>query len=182
MKQAICIIGSPRAGGNSDFAAVRICEELSGALDVELVRLREIHIERCLGCRQCMRLGRCALDSDDFPALWQKVMDAEVVVQVFPVYWDAPPGIMKDFIDRTHTAYATPGHMRGKTGYTVSVATLSGFESADHVAESWFVNYGGTIAGRVHLLAREKGDLADSPAELSKLDALIEQIRYGIGK
>ena len=120
-------MGSPRAGGNSDFAAARIRDGLAGAYDSELVRLLDIELRRCLGCRQCMRLGRCALDSDNFPALWQKLVDADVVFQVFPVYWDAPPGIMKNLIDRTHTAYATGGHMRGKTGYTVSVATMSGF-------------------------------------------------------
>lgn len=177
MTRAICIMGSPRPGGNSDVAATRVCEGLRDAMDIELVRLREIELERCRGCRQCMRLGRCAIETDAFPELWQKLLRAHVLFQVLPVYWNAPPGLMKDFIDRTHTAYAGTGHMAGTLAYTVSVATLSGFETADAIAESWFVSYGGTVAGRAHLLACEKGDLRDRPRELAKLDRLIQDAR-----
>ena len=176
MKKALCIMGSPRKGGNSDFAATRVCEELAGKFHVKLARLPDMDLKRCAGCRACMRLGRCAIDDDDFPSLWQNALDADVVVQVFPVYWNAPPGIMKDFIDRTHTAYATPGSMRGKVGYLVGVATLCGFETADAIAESWFTNYGGAIRGRVHLLAREKDDLKNNGREVAKLDELIDDV------
>jgi len=177
MKKALCIMGSPRMGGNTDFAAARIAEKLAPHFDVDLVRLPRIELKRCIGCRACMRLGRCAIDDDDFPKLWQQALEADVVVQTYPVYWNGPPGIMKDFIDRTHTAYATTGHMRDTIGYTVGVATLCGFETADDVVESWFVNYGGAVAGRVHLLAREKDDLRNDPAELRKLDRLIEEMQ-----
>ena len=164
-------------GGNTDFAATRTCDRLAPHLDVDLVRLPRVELKRCIGCRACMRLGRCAIDDDGFPQLWQKALAANVIVQVYPVYWNGPPGIMKDFIDRTHTAYATTGHMRGKIGYTIGVATLCGFETADDVVESWFVNYGGTIAGRVHLLAREKDDLKNDPREIEKLDQLIGEMQ-----
>ena len=177
MKRLMCIMGSPRKGGNCDFAARRICEKLAGEFHVDLARLPELDLKRCVGCRACMRLGRCAIDDDDFPALWQTALDADVIVQVFPVYWNGPPGIMKDFIDRTHSAYATGGHMRGKVGYLVSVATLCGFETADAVVESWFTNYGGSLRGRVHLLACEKDDLKNNAREVAKLDELIDDVR-----
>lgn len=176
MKTVLCIMGSPRMGGNTNFAATRITDRLAPHFEVGLVRLPGIELKRCVGCRACMRLGRCAIDDDDFPQLWQQTRAADVIVQAYPVYWNGPPGIMKDFIDRTHTAYATTGHMRGKIGYTVGVATLCGFETADDVVESWFVNYGGAIAGRVHLLAREKDDLKSDAREIGRLDQLIEQM------
>lgn len=176
MEKVLCIMGSPRVGGNSDFAATRIAERLSPAFEVDLVRLPEIELKRCVGCRACMKNGRCAIDDDDFPALWEKTLRADILFQVFPVYWNSPPGIMKDFIDRAHTAYASRGHMNGKSGCLVTVATESGFETADEIAGCWFTAYGGTIRGKVHLLAREKDDLRNDHGETGKLDRLIDQV------
>jgi hypothetical protein len=84
---------------------------------------------------------------------------------------------MKDFIDRTHTAYAgATGQLAGKDGYLVTLAADSGFETADEIAASWFRWYGGAIRGGVHLLAREKDDLKSRPGEIAKLDTLIDQV------
>lgn len=176
MADVLCIMGSPRLGGNTDFAATRIAEKLSESMDVELVRLPEIDLERCIGCRACMRDGVCAIDDDDFPALWDKVLAADVLFQVFPVYWNSPPGIMKDFIDRTHTAYARRGLTAGKNCYLVTIATESGFDTADEIAACWFQCYGGSIRDRLHLLARERDDLKGDQDELLKLDRLIDQV------
>lgn len=176
MKSTIIIMGSPRLGGNTDYAANRVKEKLSSTTNVELVRLPGIEVKRCVGCRSCMRTGKCAIDDDDFPALWEKLLKADILFQVFPVYWNSPPGIMKDFIDRTHTAYATPGLMVGKLGFLVTIAADSGFETADEIGACWFRSYGGCIEDRLHLYAREAHDLENNARERSKLEQFTERV------
>ena len=48
-------------------------------------------------------------------AMWNDVKQSETIVYFAPVYWCAPPGLMKDFIDRTVVDYQIDGGvMRGK--------------------------------------------------------------------
>ena len=59
-----------------------------------------------------------------------------------PVYWDSPPGIMKDFIDRSHGSFKTGNLLlKGKVIYLINVATISGFQTAEAVYQSWLSYY-----------------------------------------
>ncbi len=177
MKTMMIVQGSPRREGNTEYACRYIYDRLKGALHITFVNLYSLNIRRCTGCRTCMATGDCAIQDDDFPELWSKVREADIVVQGAPVYWLAPPGIMKDFIDRTHAGYATQGHMVGKHGYLVTVATESGFEPCEKVMSSWFDGYGGRTVNTVRLYAREKGELAQKRENLRLLDELVHGIR-----
>lgn len=173
---------SPRRGGNSDAAAKRCQSLLADIGEAEFVRVHDYEIRHCLGCRRCMRLLRCAIRGDDFDRLFQRCREADVLVIVCPVFWQSPPGAMKDFLDRSHGAYAhRTKPFAGKQAALVSVATDGGFAAQERILGGWLRYYGAKVVGRARLLARDRGDLVKDPDELRKLDAFVRRLRRRIG-
>ena len=114
MSEVLLFVTSPRSGGNSDDAAQILCDGLAdGGCSPEMINLRDHHVERCRGCLGCQQGQSCEIQ-DGFPALWSQVKSAQTIVYFIPVYWCAPPGPMKDFMDRTVVDYLAGGVMRGK--------------------------------------------------------------------
>lgn len=177
MRRSLIVIhGSPRRGGNTERAVRRIAERIGGRLELRVVNLYDIRIRRCEGCRRCMTDGVCVIDDDDFPALWRELCSARVIVQACPVYWHSPPGIMKDFIDRTHSTYLDRRSLDGALAFLVTVAADSGFETCETVMASWVTAYGGRIASTARLLARDLGELDQRPENTRRLDEIAEEI------
>ena len=105
MKNVLIISSSPRTNGNSDM----LCQEFyRGATDaghnVELVRLSEKDIGYCIGCYACDKLGTC-FKKDDMAALYDKVLNANVIVFATPVYFYTMSAQLKTFIDRLTPIY-----------------------------------------------------------------------------
>jgi multimeric flavodoxin WrbA len=178
MTQVLCLSCSPRKGGNSDFCARVVAEELRTftGLSVEVVRLYDFDIRHCLGCRRCKTLKDCVIRDDGFHDLWRHVASAGVIVQVSPVYWLGPPGKHKDFIDRTHAFWECGPVLAGKTACTISVAADSGFDSHEACSESWLTWYGASIKRRLRILAQEAGEAASSSAVVAELKGLAREI------
>ncbi|HIE23274.1 MAG TPA: flavodoxin family protein, partial [Candidatus Korarchaeota archaeon] len=132
------ISGSPREDGNTDIAVKMALDLIKGKADVstEFVRVADFNIKHCQGCRQCMVLGHCAITDDDYPLLRDKLLSADVIIVGAPVYWSGPPGVMKDFIDRTHGFYLDRTRLSGKKVVLISVATEGGFEPHEKIL-SW---------------------------------------------
>jgi multimeric flavodoxin WrbA len=177
----VCISGSPRRGGNTDFAVSYVVSELSKKLrnsHIKEVILRDLNIEPCEGCRGCMTSDWCSIEGDDFDQVFKEVLNADIVVEAAPIYWNSPPGIMKDFIDRTHAIYRGRFQrpMSGQKAFILSVAADSGFETHEDIMTSWLRVYGAQIKGQAQLLARESGDIAKNPMEMEKLKAFTRLI------
>ncbi|MBO3802373.1 MAG: flavodoxin family protein [Candidatus Brockarchaeota archaeon] len=178
------ISGSPRKDGNTDVTVKMVLEELGkGGLATEFLRIADYRIKRCEGCRKCMSAGECAIKDDDFARVLGRVECSHLVIIGSPVYWNGPPGVLKDFIDRTHGFYLDRGHFAGKKFGILSVAADSGFENQEAILESWIRSYGGEIVGKVRVLAREKGEVLSRPSELGKLNdfsaCLLRSIQRG---
>ncbi len=174
-RRVVIIQGSPRAGGNTEAACRYVEQRIRDSMDVRLVNLHEMDIGRCTGCRKCMDLGDCVL-RDDFTRLWEDVRGREVIVQAAPVYWYAPPGLMKDFIDRTHATFTTRNSLSGATGHLITVAADSGFETTEQAMSSWIIAYGGRVGERVRILARDLGELEGREENFRALDVLVDAI------
>lgn len=176
--KCLIIAGSPRSGGNTDFCAHYIHEGLSnsGINELDLLHLYDVDVGRCIGCRECMRQNRCVIEGDDLDEVMNRVFAADMIIAVAPVYWNAPPGIMKDFIDRTHGWYAHTLPLQGQKACIVSPAADSGWEPHESVMASWLKCYGAKVCEMVRITAREKGDVEKNDAEKMKLDELIGKI------
>lgn len=93
-------VGSPRRGGNTEMLTD---EALRGARDAgaetEKIRLSERTIKPCLGCLECLERGEC-VQRDDFTALRKMMLESPLWFLGTPVYFFAPSGQLKTFIDR----------------------------------------------------------------------------------
>ena len=178
MTRVLCLSCSPRKGGNTDFCAHVVAEELRAlpAVSVEVARLDEYDIKHCLGCRRCMELKDCVIRDDDFHELWRRIIAADVIIQLSPVYWVGPPGKHKDLIDRSHAFFACGRVLAGKTGYTISVAGDAGFDSHEACVESWLSWYGVNVKGRLRVLAREAGDAEASSETAAELRRFAREV------
>ena len=79
----------------------------AGVDDVELFNLNDFKIDTCIGCDYCMRhsAGRGeqafhCFRKDDFNFIADKVLDADAVLYVMPMFEKYPPGLFKVFLDR----------------------------------------------------------------------------------
>jgi len=101
MTQIACLLGSPRADGNSAELAQRFCEaaEAEGA---QITRF-ELTALRYSGCRTLFHCkttrDRCGLDDELTPVL-EAVRQADIVVLASPVYFTDVSSDLKACIDR----------------------------------------------------------------------------------
>ena len=120
MSNVLVISTSLRSKSNSDILAERL---VAGARDagheVELISLKGKTIDFCKGCFACQKKQKCVL-KDDAVAIAEKVMNAETLVFVTPIYFYEMSGQMKTLLDRLNPLYATEYKFRNV--YMLSVA------------------------------------------------------------
>lgn len=97
---------------------------LKGARDegaeTDIVDVYDLRIEYCTACGSCYATGDCTL-MDDFPDLFERLMDADGIVLGAPNYIDSIPAPLKAIFDRMADAI----HCRmfsGKFGCSVCTA------------------------------------------------------------
>lgn len=101
--RALVLMGSPRKNGNTAALLVPFCEELqaSGA-ECETVWLYDEDIRPCRACRRCQEheSGFGCPQDDGVPALFEKILDCELLVFATPIYsWYCTPPV-KALLDR----------------------------------------------------------------------------------
>ncbi len=73
-----------------------------GGYQAETVHVSELKVKPCTGCLSCWGRteGECVIKTDDMPALKRKIIEADIVIGSFPLYYFGVPGILKVVIDR----------------------------------------------------------------------------------
>jgi len=177
-KFVLGISGSPRKDGNTDIAVQEALRQMEAKGDyrIKFIRLWDFEIKRCLGCRKCMKLNHCAIQDDDLEKVLEMTSGADILVVGSPVYWNSPPGVMKDFMDRSHGYYAVGGIFSGKRAALIGVATAGGFEPQESAIGGWLRHYGADLVSMIRIYAREKGDLPQKPQEMAKIAGLVEAL------
>ncbi len=97
----VCLLGSPRRGGNSDALAERFVLQaaLHGA-PTETFTLSGLHYNGCINLFRCKEdLDHCG-QTDDLTPVLTAVSRAQVLVLATPVYFTSITGQMKLAIDR----------------------------------------------------------------------------------
>lgn len=112
MSKILVITTSLRAKSNTDILA----EELvKGARDagneVEVISLKGKEIRFCIGCLACQKTQRC-IQKDDALAIADKVLKAETLVFVTPIYYYEMSGQMKTLLDRLNPLYSADYQFR----------------------------------------------------------------------
>lgn len=101
MTRIVCLLGSPRVGGNSDALADAFCDAaLAQGAKCRQFALRDLRFQGCVNLRQCKSGAEtCGLDDDLLPVL-DAVAGADVVVIASPIYFCNMTGLAKQALDR----------------------------------------------------------------------------------
>lgn len=107
----MAIIGSPRKKGNSYKAAKEVEERMKqlGDVEFEYLFLRDADLKMCRGCFICISKGEdlCPL-KDERAEIENKMLEADGIIFVSPVYCQNVSGLMKNFIDRFAYVFHRP--------------------------------------------------------------------------
>lgn len=79
---------------------------LKKGAEVETVRLSTIKINHCISCNKCQKSNEymCVFDDkDDFKHIYNKILDADVILYATPIYILNVSGLMKTFLDRFYS-------------------------------------------------------------------------------
>ncbi len=97
----LALLGSPRAGGNTDTLAAEVLKgaEEAGAT-VETVALRRLDLKPCTGCEQCWHNDRPCVLRDGMESVYEAIAAADALLFVTPVYWYGPTTLLKTMLDR----------------------------------------------------------------------------------
>lgn len=148
-KKVLVLAGSPRKRGNSDL----LCDQfLSGAQDaghhVEKIYISDKQINYCTGCGTCFEKTGVCVQQDDMAEILEKMIAADVIVMVTPVYFYTMNGQMKTLIDRTCPGYIS---ISNKEMYFIMTAAVDNKDLLERTLEG-FRGFTSCLSG-----AREKG-------------------------
>ena len=101
----LTVCGSPRKG-NSEAIALKLQELFrKKGITNEVILLRQQHIEVCKGCVEfCNHKLNCRY-KDDMVQIIEKIRKANRLIFITPNYFQMPPAIFKNFIDRSSIFY-----------------------------------------------------------------------------
>ena len=120
MSNVLIITTSLRAKSNSDILTAKLAAGASDAgHNVELISLKGKEIKFCIGCLACQKTQRC-IQKDDAVAIADKVLNADTLVFVTPIYYYEMSGQMKTLLDRLNPLYSADYKFRRV--YMLSVA------------------------------------------------------------
>lgn len=169
--RVLCISGSPRPGGNTDYLLKVLVSEVGG----EIIRLADCRFAHCTACWNCRDGGRCVLNDDMTAKIVPRLLASEAVVLGSPIFFNNVTADMKAFMDRT---WCLRGELRNRIGGGIVVGRRYGAESAISAINSFFLKHDMIAANRgVTGLAFVKGQIAQDAEAISATQNLARRIK-----
>lgn len=104
-KKVLVINGSPKLNKSTTMsitnAFIEGLEEVSEC-DVEIINVQTLKFKPCTGCLSCWGRteGECVIKNDDISVVKEKILEADIIIESFPLFFFGMPGILKLFTDR----------------------------------------------------------------------------------
>ncbi|MFA6190296.1 MAG: flavodoxin family protein [Candidatus Staskawiczbacteria bacterium] len=95
------ISGSPRKK-NTNYMLETVLD--ATGFDYDLILLKDKKIKPCNACGGCYKSHKCIV-KDDMQKIYNKILDADILVLGSPTYFDNVSAIMKSFMDRCLPLY-----------------------------------------------------------------------------
>lgn len=177
MSNILVITTSLRARSNTDILAEQlVAGAKSAGHQVECFSLKGKQINFCIGCLACQKTQKC-VQNDDAIEIAEKVLNADTLVFVTPIYYYEMSGQMKTLLDRLNPLYSAD--YKFNKVYMLSVAA----EDENFVPEKAVSGLQGWVD------CFEKAELVDSlfsgglndPGEAAGADAKLKAA-YEFGK
>jgi multimeric flavodoxin WrbA len=146
------IAGSLRTKSNTLQYVKRALEVLGHkGFQTELISLRGKEIKPCNGCYDCVKMGYCTIEDDDFADILEKMRTAEGLILGSPVYLSSVvPQMMSLLARATFVAYWNDKFFSGKVGGPITVARRAGHNLAFSQLLLWFFINGITVPGSTY--------------------------------
>ncbi len=124
-KMNILIInGSPRKGGNTELLVEAFAKGAAAHHHVEIVSVRDVKVNPCLGCNACFKNNGICIQKDDMAVIYEKMSQADMLVIASPVYFYGISAQLKAVIDRFHNPIRDSFHIKKMALLLVGAATL----------------------------------------------------------
>lgn len=150
----LTIIGSPHKKGNSYQATKNLEEEMKkrGDYEFEYIFLKDVHLEACKGCFNCVSRGIefCPL-KDDRQMIQDKMEEADGLVMVSPVYVMTVSALLKNFIDRVAYLCHRPAY-HGKKALVLCTTGGIGVKETLNYMEKITKAWGYQVTGKCGLV------------------------------
>lgn len=123
--KALLINGSPNANGNTFQALSMVAAAMNAAgVDTEIVQIGAAAVQGCIGCRQCLKTGRCGMKDKLYNYIYDQLDSIDGIVIGSPTYFAGPNGSLCALLDRLY--YSAGARLAYKPGATVAVARRGG--------------------------------------------------------
>ncbi|MBN1988486.1 MAG: flavodoxin family protein [Bacteroidales bacterium] len=96
----VIINGSPRKHGTVHTILKMVGIALRGKGSVTEINVYDEHIEACIGCMACRKLGVCTLYSDSMPGIIEAIRSADTIVIGTPTHWAGMSSKLKAMFER----------------------------------------------------------------------------------
>ncbi len=93
-------------------------------IDAEIVSIGADPIRDCIGCKACVKLGKCIFDDDIVNEVVQKAKEADAFVFGTPVYYAHPSGRILSLLDRAF--YSGSKYFAHKPAMAIASARRAG--------------------------------------------------------
>ena len=172
----VCVWGSPREGGNTEFLVKEITKRLDElGVRVEVFNLCRMRINPCKSCRLCLESrGFCTIKDDMTNILIPRLVEADGLIVASPVYFNNVSTCVKLFIDRT---WCLRGLLRNIVGGAMVVGRGYGLELAISVIHAFMLKHEMILGFRgVTGFAFEKGEIIHDKRALELVDQLANRM------
>jgi len=107
--KVLAVQGSPRKNGNTDILLDRVLAVLAEqkAADVDKVYARDLDMQGCIECLSCQKAEDepgCSL-KDDMTAIYDKILEADLVILASPVFCWGFTAQIKAVLDRLYATF-----------------------------------------------------------------------------
>ncbi|MDH6357496.1 flavodoxin family protein [Parabacteroides sp. PF5-9] len=117
-KKILVLASSARKGGNSDVLSGEFMRGAEAAgHTTEKIYLADNNIKGCIGCGACRNNGGNCIQRDDMTHIYEKVLNADVIVFASPVYYYTFNAQMKTAMDRLYAIIQT---WKDRTAYMIA--------------------------------------------------------------
>lgn len=142
MSKIVVLVGSVRKNGNTDLLARAFVDGARKNNDVEVVSVADYRVNPCIGCNTCFaRENHECFQKDDMDLIYEKLLEADIIVVASPVYFYGISAQLKAVVDRLHTPLRNEFHVKKLALLLVGAAALPELFDAIKVQYQLILNF-----------------------------------------
>ena len=104
-KKVLVLNGSPKLNKSSTMVITNAFLEgmkMQEDIDLEIIHVQSLHLKPCIDCLSCWGRteGECIIKDDDVAMVKEKILNADIIIESFPLFFFSMPGVLKVLTDR----------------------------------------------------------------------------------